>query len=140
MTTSDAFKQLTGFHHIGMAVKSFDASMVFYRKLGYEIQGPIIDPLQNVELMLLESTTFPRIELIKPIDEKSPVNNYLKGAAEAIYHLCYEVADLSQTLAFLEANHRIICLSQPKPAVLFGGRRVSFYQVKGVGMIELLEK
>jgi hypothetical protein len=30
-------------------------------------------------------------------------------------------------------------LSPPQPAVLFGGRKVSFYSVAGFGVIEILE-
>jgi hypothetical protein len=32
-----------------------------------------------------------------------------------------------------------MCISEPKPAPLFGGRPVSFYNVAGIGLIEILE-
>jgi len=35
---------------------------------------------------------------------------------------------------------RVLCISDPKPSVLFGGRNVSFYQIDGVGMVEMLEQ
>jgi len=34
---------------------------------------------------------------------------------------------------------RIICISPPASVLLFGGRRVSFYNVVGMGLIEIIE-
>jgi hypothetical protein len=34
---------------------------------------------------------------------------------------------------------RVIPISEKKPAVLFGGRMVSFYNVAGIGLIEIVE-
>jgi len=31
------------------------------------------------------------------------------------------------------------CISNPTPAPLFGGRPVSFYNVVGIGLVEILE-
>jgi methylmalonyl-CoA/ethylmalonyl-CoA epimerase len=57
-----------------------------------------------------------------------------------IYHSCFETADLTATLsAWEEKGLRAVCISEPKPAVLFNGRKVSFYMVNGAGLIELLE-
>jgi hypothetical protein len=38
-----------------------------------------------------------------------------------------------------QADIRTICVIPPVPAVLFGGRRVSFYNVVGVGLCEVIE-
>ncbi|OHB66019.1 MAG: hypothetical protein A2V70_13285 [Planctomycetes bacterium RBG_13_63_9] len=127
------------FHHIGIAVKDFEKSITFYEHLGYEASKPLVDSHQNVELVMLCSQVSPDIELIKPINEKSPVHNFLKINTEAIYHICYETNDLERTLQILEQTHRVICVSKPKPASLFSDRLVSFYHVRGVGIIELLE-
>jgi methylmalonyl-CoA/ethylmalonyl-CoA epimerase len=57
-----------------------------------------------------------------------------------IYHVCYTTDNLGSALAGLEkAGTRVICASPPKPAILFGGRKVSFYNVAGIGLIEILE-
>jgi hypothetical protein len=57
-----------------------------------------------------------------------------------IYHVCYETDDLTAALAALEnAGLRAFCVSPPMPAPLFGGRPVSFYNVTGMGLIEILE-
>lgn len=140
MTVENILKDVAVFHHIGIAVKDFKASVRFYTGLGYEASEPVMDKYQNVELVMLKSDTFPNIELIKPVDENSPVNNYLKNYNETIYHFCYETNDLKETLDILSKDYRVLCISKPKPAVLFDGSKVSFYYIKDVGIVEFLEK
>lgn len=136
----DALKDVVTFHHIGIAVRDFGNSIKFYTRLGYKCSKPVIDNLQNADLVILSSNSLPSIELIKPVNEKSPVNNYLKNNGEVIYHICYEVNNLKKTLEMLKKTHRVICVSKQKGAILFGKRLVSFYYVNGVGIVEFLEK
>ena len=57
-----------------------------------------------------------------------------------VYHLCYTTMDLDHTLDRIEQSGlRPFEVSPPKPAVLFGGERVSFYMILGLGLIELIE-
>jgi hypothetical protein len=39
-----------------------------------------------------------------------------------------------------DARLRLQCVSPPKPAILFGGRHVSFYMIIGIGQIEIIEE
>jgi methylmalonyl-CoA/ethylmalonyl-CoA epimerase len=49
-------------------------------------------------------------------------------------------ADLSATLgAMEEGGVRVVCMVPPTPAVLFGGCRVSFYNIVGIGLCEIIE-
>ena len=139
MTVENKLKDIAVFHHVGIAVKDFKAGVKFYTGLGYSASQPVIDKHQNVELVMLKSDSFPDIELIKPVNENSPVNNYLKNYNEMIYHFCYETNDLIKMLDILKKDFRVICISEPKPAVLFDGRKVSFYYIKDVGIVEFLE-
>jgi len=79
----------------------------------------------------------PSVELIKPINNQSPITNYLKIRNEFIYHTCYEV-DNAEDIKKLFIKNRTICISKPKPAILFDNRLVSFYYLPNVGMIEIL--
>jgi len=57
-----------------------------------------------------------------------------------IYHVCYETENLAGALQkFAEARLRVVCISTPRPAPLFGGLLVSFYNLVGIGLIEILE-
>jgi len=70
-----------------------------------------------------------------------PVDKFVqRHPSGIIYHLCYETDNLSAALAGLEAaGLRPMCISPATPAPLFGGRPVSFYNVVGMGLVEILE-
>lgn len=127
------------FHHIAVAVKSFDKSIVYYKNLGYECSDIVIDEIQNVELVYCKSKTFPNIELVKPINENSPVYHILQKNETLIYHQCYQTNDLEKALEYLQSNNKLFCISKPKSAILFNNKNVSFYQIPNVGLIEILE-
>ncbi len=128
------------FHHFGVALKNFPKALTFYKNLGYKFTKPIIDPLQDVELVLCTSSKFPTVELVKPISNRSPIINYLSKNNEMIYHICYELDDIDKDIKRLFHNSRTICVSKSQPAILFDNRLVSFYYINDVGLIEILQK
>jgi methylmalonyl-CoA/ethylmalonyl-CoA epimerase len=128
------------FHHFGLALNDFRRAVSFYESLNYECSEPVIDPLQQVELVLCKSKSQPWVELIKPINQSSPINNYLEKNNEIIYHTSYEVDNVEDALKNYFAGFKYKCISKPKPAVLFNNRLVSFYYFKGIGIIEFLER
>ena len=128
------------FHHYGLAIQKFENAKNFHQNLGYTIGEVVFDTLQNVELLLCTSEIFPNVELVKPVNGKNPINNFLKKNNEIIYHVCYEVDLKKISLDQLFSKNRYICVSKPKPAVLFNNRNVSFYYLNNVGLIEILEK
>jgi methylmalonyl-CoA/ethylmalonyl-CoA epimerase len=128
------------FHHYGLAIRKFENAKIFHQNLGYSIGKVIFDRLQNVELLLCTSEIFPNVELVKPANGKNPINNFLNKNNEMIYHVCYEVDVKKISLNEFFSKNRYICVSKPKPAVLFNNRNVSFYYLNNVGLIEILEK
>lgn len=130
------------FHHLGLAVRRPRDAIQFLGGLGYRIGEPVFDPAQNVNLIMCSHDgVMPDVEIIFPATGKSPVDVLVAGRPEGIvYHLCYTTADLAATLAALdEAGLRAICKSPPTPATLFGGCRVSFYDIVGMGLCEIVE-
>ncbi|MBA94481.1 MAG: hypothetical protein CMP21_01800 [Rickettsiales bacterium] len=128
------------FHHFGLAVKTFSNSIEFFKNQNYELSKAVCDPLQNVEIILCTSNISPMVELIKPMNDTSPIINFLKKSDEMIYHLCYEIDSKKDDIATLFNNQRTICVSKAKPAIVFNNRMVTFYYVKGIGLIEILDK
>ena len=122
---------LFSFHHYGLAINDFQKALSFYKQLGYNYTEPVVDLLQNVELIFCTSINYPSIELIKPLNDKSPIISYLQK---------YNEVDNVENIRMLFPNHRAICMSKPTPAILFDFRMVSFYYIEGVGLIELLQK
>ena len=130
------------FHHMGIAVKSFQTILPFYKSLGYTRYNKKIirDELQLVDLILLTHKIQPDIELVRPINDQSPVSNYLKHSDTSIYHICYEVDSFREAVSALKEKFRLINVSKPKPAILFNNRIVTFYYIHRVGLIEFLKK
>ncbi len=129
------------FHHFGLAVRRPGEARTFVAALGYALGEPVFDPNQNVHLQLCTHTTHPVVEIIWPGDTPGPVDKLTqRHTSGIIYHVCYETGDLSAALASLEsARIRVICISPPAAAPLFGGRKVSFYNIGGMGLVEILE-
>ena len=129
------------FHHMGLALKKEEDALKFLNGLGYDEGARVYDPEQKVNLRLCTAEGKPSVELVTKGDEESPLDNILKKFNELIYHTCYETTDLEKTLAAIEAvGLRVLPVSAPKPAILFGGRHVSFYTIMGFGLIEILEQ
>tara|TARA_Y100000310_G_C20601198_1_gene773137 strand:- start:470 stop:889 length:420 start_codon:yes stop_codon:yes gene_type:complete len=127
------------FNHFGLAVRNFDKPIIFYNNLGYKCTKPVIDARQNVELILCTSDKYPTVELVKPINNQSPVNNYLKKSSEIIYHSCYEIDDINSDLKYIFSGNRALYVCGPDPTTkLFKRRLASFYHVDNVGLIEIL--
>lgn len=129
------------FHHLGLAVRRPEPALLFLQGLGYRCAEPVFDGLQNVHLIMCAHAAMPAVEIIYPGTGPTPIDGYLaKQPNGLIYHACYAAPDLAGTLVQLEAaGIAAICVSEPKPAILFGGRKVSFYNVLGVGLIEIID-
>ena len=130
------------FHHLGLAVRDDGPALTTLGALGYTPGERVFDPLQNVHVRLCTAPDRPTVEIVQPgPDGRSPVDGVISRFNEMIYHTCYETEDLEQTLAGLRGlSLRVLTLAARQPAVLFGGRHVSFHRVQGFGILELLER
>lgn len=126
------------FHHIGVAVKDLDATATIYEQGGYHRSASIYDPIQNVNICWLTKEDMPTVELLAPVDEKSPVNKTLEKVGVSPYHCCYVVDNLEDACTELR-KQKYIMVSKPAEAVAFCGSRVCFLFNKNVGLIELVE-
>ncbi len=128
------------FHHFGLAVRRPAEARKFVARLDYVMGESVFDPAQNVHLQLCTHTAHPAVEIIWPGDTAGPVDKFVqRHASGIIYHLCYETDNLTAALAGLEAaGLRPMCVSPATPALLFEGRMVSFYNVVGIGLVEIL--
>jgi hypothetical protein len=128
------------FHHFGLAVRDVPGALKVLEGLGYECADEVYDPLQEVRLVWCAHPIMPAVELVAPTHQPGPVDNILQHTTEVIYHLCYEATDIDAAVDAIKGSGiRVLPVAPPKPAVLFGGRRVGFYQLRGFGLIEILE-
>ena len=126
------------FHHIGIACLDLEKTADMYVSAGYSRTEAIIDPLQNVNVCVLTKEVMPKIELLSPIDDKSPICKILQKSSGATpYHICYSVPDMEQAMADLR-KHRFIPTSSPKWSNVFGAL-VCFLYHKDIGLIEIIQ-
>ena len=129
-------------HHIGFVVASISAvAEDFCRSMSARWDGQLIyDPMQRVRLAFFTPADprNPVFELVEPAEPVSPVSNFLKKGG-GLHHVCYEVDDMESSLRTArEAGLVIVAL--PKPAVAFGGRRISWISSRNRLLMELLER
>src|SRR5260370_29896783 len=129
------------FHHFGLAVRKPDDGVAFLSMLGYRMENPILDKIQNVHLMMGWHDSQPAVEVIYEGTDAGPIDKLIQRHPQGIiYHVCYVTTNLQESLDQLEtAGLRVLCISSPKPALLFQDRMVSFYNIVGMGLIEILQ-
>jgi methylmalonyl-CoA/ethylmalonyl-CoA epimerase len=127
------------FHHIGIAVNCIEITKKYYEDIGYHSSSIIFDNKQHVNLCFLNKKDSPTIELVAPVDEKSPVVNILKKNGVTPYHTCYEVDNIELEIKKLKEQGYVM-ISKPKPAIAFNNRFICFLYNKNIGLIELLNK
>jgi methylmalonyl-CoA/ethylmalonyl-CoA epimerase len=127
------------FHHLGLAIHSPEMARPYLKGLGYTLGEEMYDPIQKVNLQMAEHVIQPRIELVWPGIECGPLDSIIKGQQGIIYHTCYVAKNVEHSLRLMKNQGlRVITVSLPKPAILFSGRLVSFYMIRGFGLIEVL--
>ncbi len=126
------------FHHIGIACRDIDKTREFYLGLGYTASPVVDDPLQHVRICFLDKEGAPRLELLQPLDDQSPVARTLATAGVTPYHFCYEVRNIDEAIVALRTK-RFLLVSGPVPACALGDRRIAFLYNKNNGLIELVE-
>ena len=130
---------LLRFHHIGLAVPEPDVTFRFLELQGYTEGNRVFDPLQGVNLAMRHHEIMPDFEVIWPGSGPSPIDKMIKRNGTMMYHCCYETDHVDRTLQVIaDAGFDIVTISPPKPAILFGGREVSFHLIDKFGLIELL--
>lgn len=127
------------FHHVGVVTPDLAACASVYAGLGYQVSRVILDPVQQVQIVLCTRSGEPMIELITPSAPESPASGWLKRMKAGPYHTCYQVDRIEDAQAAL-GELGFTPLADPVPAVAFEGRRVLFLWSATTGLMELLER
>jgi len=126
-------------HHIGMVVEDVQAAAAQYRRwFGFApSRRLVVDPVQQVRTLFLQTGQSVLLELVEPLSTTSPVARFLNQRG-GLHHLCYEVQDLERALETFRRQGALV-VRQPVPAVAFRGRQIAFVYGEGQQLIELLE-
>lgn len=92
---------LTKINHIGIAVKSLDEAIPFYRdNLTMAFAGIEEVAEQKVRVAMLQIGES-KIELLEPTSDDSPVARFIEKNGPGIHHIAYEVADIEAAIVKL---------------------------------------
>lgn len=119
---------LTKINHIGIAVKSLEETLPFYRdQLGMAFKGSEVVAEQMVKVAMLEIGES-KIELLEPTSADSPIAKFLEKGGPGIHHVAYEVADIEAAIARMTAEGARMIDSVPRNGA--HGTRIAFVHPK----------
>ncbi|MDX6270925.1 MAG: methylmalonyl-CoA/ethylmalonyl-CoA epimerase [Acidobacteriota bacterium] len=125
--------------HIGIATYKIDDALKFWRDaLGLSVVETEEVAEQGVRVAMLPVGE-PRIELLEPTSDASPVAKFLEKRGAGIHHIAVRVDDIRAALARLkEQGARLI---DESPRVGAGGCLVAFVHPASAGgvLLELVE-
>ena len=126
-------------NHVAIAVPDLAAAAEQYRStFGAKVSDAIDLPEHGVTTIFVELPNT-KIELLHPLGEKSPIQNFLdKNTNGGIHHLCYEVPDIGIAADKL-LNDGMRILGDGKPKIGAHGKPVLFIHPKDANgvLIEL---
>jgi len=126
-------------HHYGLATDNLERSIETLRSLGYHVGEITLDPIQRVRIAFASHTQEGMIEIICDIDESGPTHRIVSKIGNGLYHICYEVDNLEETIKMLRSKGFLV-RHTPVPAVACDNRRIAWMYNRHIGLIELLEK
>ncbi|HOJ71055.1 MAG TPA: VOC family protein [Syntrophorhabdaceae bacterium] len=138
-------------NHIGIIVKDIEE----YKRLFYDIglhttTEPATDPIQKVTGLFIDVgfDNNVHIELLEPVDDTSPVTNFLKKKGGGLHHLCFEVDDIQKkTEEFKKKGFKVV--SPPVECIAYDENfkracathtKIAFFMASDRMLIELIEK
>jgi methylmalonyl-CoA/ethylmalonyl-CoA epimerase len=100
----DAVRHLGRVHHVAVVVADLDGALRFWRdSLGLRVGEVLPIEHDRVTIAFLpvgESS----IELVQPTDDTTGVARFLASRGEGFHHVCFEVANIAETLMRLEVD------------------------------------
>ena len=97
-------RRLGKVHHVALVVRSIDDSVGLWRdQLGLELETVLDIPSDRVRIAFL-GVGESKVELVEPTDDTTGVARFLSSKGEGFHHVCFEVANLAETLLRLEMD------------------------------------
>jgi methylmalonyl-CoA/ethylmalonyl-CoA epimerase len=127
-------------NHVGVATPSIERSIALYREMlgATRIHEPFDLPAQGVRVCFVD-TPNSQIELLEPLGADSPIAKFLaKNPAGGQHHICFEVPDIHEAKAEMEAKGATVLGA---PRIGAHGTPVIFVHPSDMGgvLVELME-
>src|SRR5450631_4178349 len=119
---------LTKINHIGIAVKSLEENIPFYRdNLGMAFAGieEVAEQKVRVAMFAIGES---KIELLEPTSEDSPIAKFLEKNGTGVHHLAYEVDDCAAAIAKMIGDGARMIDDKPRNGA--HGTRIAFVHPK----------
>jgi len=101
-------------HHVALIVRSIDEALPFWRDLlGLQLET-VTDVLEDRVRIAFLGVGESKVELVEPTDDSTGVARFLAAKGEGFHHICFEVANLSETLLRLEIDGLELIDSAPR--------------------------
>ena len=109
-----AIRGLGKIHHVALIVASIEDALGLWRDLlGLELET-IMDIAPDKVRIAFLGVGESKIELVQPTDDTTGVARFLASKGEGFHHVCFEVANLSETLLRLEIDGLELIDSAPR--------------------------
>lgn len=125
--------------HIGIAVKSIEKALPFYRDvLGLPVSAVVDTPAEGIKIAFINIGES-NLELMEPLEAESAVGKFLEKRGEGIHHLAIKVDDIREALR--KATQAGFQLIDAQPRTGAGGTLVAFVHPKSANgvLLELCE-
>jgi methylmalonyl-CoA epimerase len=100
----DRIRRLGKVHHVALVVRSIESALGLWRDmLGLELEMIMDVPQDRVRIAFL-GVGESKVELVEPTDDTTGVYRFLESKGEGFHHVCFEVANLAETLMRLEID------------------------------------
>ncbi len=100
----DEIRRLGKVHHVALIVRSIEDALGLWREmLGLELERVMDIPSDKVRIAFL-AVGESKVELVEPTDDSTGVARFLASKGEGFHHVCFEVANLAETLLKLEIS------------------------------------
>ncbi len=97
-----SIRRLGKIHHVALIVRSIEDALGLWRdQLGLPLETIMDIPQDRVRIAFL-GVGESKIELVEPTDDTTGVARFLASKGEGFHHVCFEVANLAETLLRLE--------------------------------------
>ena len=126
-------------NHIAIAVPDLGVASAQWReRFGAVVSAPKRLPKHGVKVVFISASNG-KIELLEPLDDNSPIGNFLERNPDGgLHHICFDVPDLIASRDQLLATGARI-LGSPDPEIGAHGKPVLFVHPKDLtgSLIEL---
>ena len=138
--TNKEVEKMDKVDHIGIAVKSIEASLPYYTDvLGLSLIHIEEVVSEKVRVAFIDSGNI-KLELLQPMDETSTIHSFIEKKGEGIHHIAFGVTGIQEKLD--ELKNKGVRLIQDTPKIGAGGAQVAFIHPKSSGgvLYELCDK